>query len=220
MPEVNLERVISGGQTGSDVSALYTAKLVGIKTGGWLPKGCITLDGPCPALLTEYNMKEHAKAGYPARTEQNVIDSDGTLRFASNWSSTGEKCTLKNIKWHSKPYIDVTIGKPCDPFWFEVYQWLALNNIKVLNVAGNSEKTSPGIGKIVTEYLTELFTYCMNKEALKMVLRDRGYAVEGETMNTTNSTSVANRQHNILFHYGGSYEALASRFDHFSTRMA
>ncbi len=173
LPEVNLLKVISGAQNGTDQASLQAAKQLGLATGGWMPKGCITLDGPRFDLLEEYGMQEHPKKGYPPRTEQNIIDSDGTLRFATNWSSTGEKCTLKNIEWHNKPYFDVDINKPCN--WFEVYQWLAINNIKILNVAGNSEKTSPGITEKVFEYLTILFVHCLSKENIENVLREKGF---------------------------------------------
>ncbi len=150
-----LQKIISGGQTGSDQAGLAAAKASGLNTGGWLPNGCITLDGPRPDLLELYGMKEHPKKGYPPRTEQNVIDSDGTLRLATKWNSAGEKCTKNNILWYNKPYMDVDMNKPRP--WQEVYQWLLDNKIGILNVAGNSEQTSPGITQAVYDYLMVLF---------------------------------------------------------------
>lgn len=148
-------KIISGGQTGADIGSLRAAKICGLETGGWLPQGCKTLLGPKPEYLLEFGMQEHTKGGYPPRTEANVRDSDGTIRFASNFSSAGEKCTLRAIKWFGKPHLDVNIRSPLP--LEEVKNWLKEHGIQVLNVAGNSEETSPGIEKFVYDYLVEVF---------------------------------------------------------------
>lgn len=150
-----LKKVISGGQTGADQAGLKAAKACGLETGGWLPNGCITLEGNCPELLAEYGMKEHPMSGYPARTEANVKDSDGTIRFAKHFSSAGEKCTLRAIRWFNRPYLDVHVDSL--PPVAEVVGWIKTNNIQVLNIAGNSEQTAPGIGEIVTSFLLSVF---------------------------------------------------------------
>jgi hypothetical protein len=46
-----LERVISGGQTGSDQAAWRVAKACAIPTGGFMPAGFLTDDGPQPDEL-------------------------------------------------------------------------------------------------------------------------------------------------------------------------
>lgn len=152
---MQIEFCYSGFQTGADISGIKAAKHCGISTGGWMPKGWITQDGPKPEYAELYGAKEHRMSGYPGRTEQNVMDTDGTIRIASDFKSTGEKLTLSNIKWHNKPHIDVDIKNP-RPIE-EVALWIKENNIKILNVAGNSEKTSPGIEKIAFDYLVKLF---------------------------------------------------------------
>lgn len=162
-----LKKIISGGQTGADQSGLRAAKNFGIMTGGWLPKGCITMDGPCPDLLEEYNMQEH-ESGYALRTEANVRDSDGTIRFASNFKSPGERCTLKAIKWFKRPYIDVNIVNPRP--WHEVILWISENRIETLNIAGNSEYSSPGIDIVVYEYLSNLLPHCLSEASIKSIL--------------------------------------------------
>jgi hypothetical protein len=168
---LDLRKVISGGQTGADQGGLRIAKALGIPTGGWLPKGCITLDGPQPALLEEYNMQEHPKEGYALRTEANVRDSDGTIRFATNFKSPGEKCTLKAINWFKKPHIDVDLNDPRP--WHDVVFWIAEHRIRTLNVAGNSEQTSPGIGDKVYEYLLDLLPHCVSTANIEAVLKSR-----------------------------------------------
>ena len=150
-----LTTVISGGQTGTDFWGISAAKKCGFKTGGTMPKGCRTQDGPRFDLLEEYGMKEHSSPDYPGRTEANVKDSDATIRFASNFKSAGEKLTLNLIKWYNKPYLDIDANNP-SPI-AEVIQWLKDNKVSVLNIAGNSEQTSPGIGEKAYKYFVEVF---------------------------------------------------------------
>lgn len=69
-------KIISGGQTGVDRAALDTAIALGIAHGGWIPKGRKTEAGRLPS---KYQLREMPTDSYPKRTEQNVIDSDGTL---------------------------------------------------------------------------------------------------------------------------------------------
>ena len=154
-----LEKICSGGQNGADQAGLRAAKACGLKTGGWLPKGCRTLDGARPDLLVEYDMIEHASSAYPPRTEANVQLADATIRFALNFRSPGEKATLRAIKWFKKEYLDIDIKNPLPTE--EVVEWIKDNNFKILNIAGNSEDTSPGIGEFVENYLKEVFSKCL-----------------------------------------------------------
>ncbi len=152
---VVLEKVISGGQTGSDIAAVIVAKRCGFQTGGWMPKGFYTSDGRKPEWAKEFGFKEHISFKYVPRTFANVKDSDGTIRLAFNFLSAGEKCTMRAIREFDKPYIDVCLHtNQAEPM--EVCQWIYKNKIKILNVAGNSEKTQPGVGKVVEEYFLEL----------------------------------------------------------------
>jgi hypothetical protein len=149
-------KVISGGQSGADVGGLRAAKSLGIRTGGWMPKGFLTLEGPKPEYAQEFGLIEHGSVKYPPRTRANVRDADATLRFARNFTSPGERCTLKAIKDYKKPYLDVAIDNP--PSAEEVREWLLGHSVKVLNVAGNSEKTAPGIEQFVTDFLVKVLS--------------------------------------------------------------
>lgn len=152
-----VEKVISGGQTGADQAGLRAAKRLGLQTGGWIPKGCPTDDGPRPILVKIFGMCEHTSALYPPRTFANVRDSDGTMRFASDWHSSGERCTKKAIDQYRRPYFDVDVNDP--PPVEEARRWLEENNIRVLNVAGNRERTSPGIRAFVEAYLAKVLSH-------------------------------------------------------------
>lgn len=155
-----INKVISGGQTGADIAGLKAAKLAGIETGGHAPKGYRTQTGSNYELRDEFGLKEHKSWKYQPRTEENVKNSDGTIRIASNFNSAGEKCTLKFINNYFKPKLDLNINDLPDPS--EVLNWIKRNKIHILNIAGNSEKTSPGIEKKAMWFLFKVFK--LNKQ--------------------------------------------------------
>jgi hypothetical protein len=152
---MHLVRVISGGQTGADRAALAAARAAGIATGGWMPKGFRALDGPRPEFAQLYGVKEHASDRYPPRTARNVQESDCTLRFATDWNSRGEVLTLKLCERYGRPHLDVTVGGDTTPA--AVAAWLGTKAVRVLNVAGNSERTAPGIEAFVAAFLADVF---------------------------------------------------------------
>lgn len=156
-----LRRVVSGGQTGADQAGLLIAKAFGFETGGWMPKGWKTLDGPRPDFAEEYGLQEHTSDSYVPRTYRNARESDGTIRLAGKFSSRGEVCTLNAIKQYKKPRFDVKFQKSPEPE--EFVAWLDENKIEVLNVAGNSEQTYLGTFDHTRVFLTSVFE----------ILRDR-----------------------------------------------
>jgi hypothetical protein len=160
-----LKALHSGGQTGSDESALFIGNKFGIKTGGWMPRGFKTQDGNKPEFELLYNMKEHESSNYVPRTHKNVEDSDGTLRIVEFFSSPGEICTLKGINKYKKPYFDIDIKNYNNKTIEEAVNWIINNKIEILNVAGNAEKTSPGIFK----------TSCEIMEKILLKLKERNY---------------------------------------------
>jgi len=153
-----IERVISGGQVGADIAGLRAAKACEIPTGGYAPCGWVTTKGPQKELLQSFNLIECARPGYPARTELNVASSDATIRFASNWNSPGELCTLKFITKYHQPFFDVPIkdGEIEPTKFLELNYWLFENRfeIKVLNVAGNAR---PEYEEVIEYYLRTVF---------------------------------------------------------------
>lgn len=153
------QKIISGGQTGADQAGLMAARRFGIPTGGWMPKGFQTSSGPAPEIAREFGLREHP-GGYADRTETNVRTAHGTLRFAASFETLGEKCTLKCIRQHSKPYMDIDLTAP--PPVEEVAAWIKRHDVKVLNVAGNVEPKSrsakaSGITEFVMDYLGRVF---------------------------------------------------------------
>jgi len=94
---IKIEKIVSGGQTGADRAALDFAIKNNIHHGGWIPKSRLTEEGPLP---THYQLWEMETRSYAKRTEQNVIDSDGTLILSHGELSGGSDLTRqfpKNI---------------------------------------------------------------------------------------------------------------------------
>lgn len=122
-------KIISGGQTGIDQIALEQASKIGIMTGGTACKGWLTETGSEPELLKSYGLKECLKAGYPARTAENVKNSDVTFIF-SEQLSTGSKLTIKECKKYNKPYL---VNPTCE----QAVRLIADHKSKVINFAGS-----------------------------------------------------------------------------------
>ncbi len=152
---VPIKRIISGGQTGADQAALRAARRLGLQTGGYAPRSYETLDGPAPQLST-YGLIAIA-GGYSARTRLNVVNSDATVRFARNFFSNGERCTMRWIEKHRKPHLDIHLDLISDRgAALDFAQFLIDHSVVVLNVAGNSEQAAPGIGAVVENFLVSV----------------------------------------------------------------
>ncbi len=129
-----LKKIISGGQTGADRAALDAAIELGIPHGGWLPKGRLAEDGP---ISDKYQLKEMPTDSYEARTEQNIIDSDGTLIISHGELTGGSAYTRKMAMKHGKPWYHANLNKlPTFQAAMIIEDWISKNGIETLNVAG------------------------------------------------------------------------------------
>lgn len=159
----NLITIISGGQTGVDQAALKAAFEQGFQIGGWCPPGRICENGEIPEEypLIESLLDRSSNAPlikHSQRTELNVRDSDATLVLlpAGLEHDQGTKWTLTSMRKYSKPSIVI------DPYLPNaeklIMNWFKRNSIKVLNIAGPSEKNAPGIGKQTYRLLFSILT--------------------------------------------------------------
>ena len=129
-----IKRIISGGQTGADRAALDAAIKLGVPHGGWIPRGRLAEDGPLPEI---YQLKEMSTDRYPARTKQNVFDSDGTLIVSHGKLTGGSAFTKKMAMKHGKPWYHADLNKlPTFQAAIINQDWIAENNIEILNVTG------------------------------------------------------------------------------------
>lgn len=143
-----MKRLVSGGQTGVDRGALDAALAFGLPCGGWCPLGRLAEDGPIP---DRYPLEEMSTVDYSARTEQNVIDSDGTLILHTGRILGGTALTRRYARRHRKPLriVDLTSAEPPE----NVVAWIREQRIECLNVAGPRESSCAGIGELAAEYL-------------------------------------------------------------------
>ena len=149
-----LKKIVSGFQTGADIAGVDAAIAHSFPYGGWVPKGRRTLEG---ALDDRYEVKEMPTIGYPKRTEQNVIDSDGTVIFThgklSGGSGLTKKCAIKNDKpWLHINLSDLTTKEAVR----SLSTFIQANNIEVLNVAGRSASKDDKIYDAVYNVINDL----------------------------------------------------------------
>lgn len=146
-------KILSGGQTGVDRAALDFALKNNIVCGGWCPKERKAEDGTIPAI---YPLQEASSKSYSWRTELNVRDSDATLVVSSGAIKNGTELTIRIARNTGKPLMIIHLDRK-DLFLEEKFNnWLAENNVEVLNIAGPRESNSPGIYNRTIQLLEEL----------------------------------------------------------------
>ena len=157
-----LTRVISGGQTGVDQAALRAASSLGIAIGGWCPPGRVSEDGRIPDHLPLIETPEERSPAAPdiprsQRTEWNVRDSDGTLLLCSGDLETqgaGTRWTAECAKHYGKPLLIADPSALAEVP--RVHHWIDSRGTHILNVAGPSESSSPGIGAVAARFIAVL----------------------------------------------------------------
>jgi Circularly permutated YpsA SLOG family len=151
-----LQKIISGGQGGTDQAAWRAARSFRIPTGGWMRTGFLTDEGRRPEFAEEFAARELRTDNEPACTERNVQDSDATLWFGQTTTARAH-ATVAACLTLGKPYMPVYPGASFDPS--HVATWIAEYRIKTLNVVGNREHEEPGIGDRVEQFLGDVLEH-------------------------------------------------------------
>ncbi|MFQ5586938.1 MAG: putative molybdenum carrier protein [Thermodesulfobacteriota bacterium] len=146
-----IEMIVSGGQTGVDRAALDVALELGIRCGGWCPRGRKAEDG---VIDGRYPLRETGSDKYSQRTEWNVRDSDGTLILTVGEPTGGTASTIKAAEEHGRPclVLDPSTGGDAERF----REWTETEMIETLNVAGPRESTLPGIYDMAAAFLRKI----------------------------------------------------------------
>lgn len=158
-----LNTIVSGGQTGADRGALDAALKAGHPCGGWCPKDRRSEDGQIP---DRYPLAEHESESYQARTEANVVDSDGTLVFSVGEPTGGTRETVDLARELGRPCLleDLEHKDAHDPgLHLEIWAWARDHHVGVLNVAGPRASKNPEIGHLVEVVISGLLA--LGKEA-------------------------------------------------------
>lgn len=150
-----LRKIISGGQTGVDRAALDVAIRLGMAHGGWVPKGRRAEDGPLPP---HYQLQEMPTDEYEARTEKNVLDSQGTLIISRGSPTGGTDYTRRMALKHGKQllHVDLSLGQRPSDAGSLIASWVEMNRIETLNVAGPRASKDPAIYMETINILTHL----------------------------------------------------------------
>ena len=110
---------------------------------------------------------ENNSPSYRVRTEENILLSDGTLAFAVDFETAGERLTYNLCLKHKKPILRILLREPfrdIEEVAEKVVPWLKKHNIKKLNIAGNGAYTLKG--KFHQEDLTS-YLYRILKKVIK-----------------------------------------------------
>src|SRR4051812_3797633 len=141
-----LERIISGGQTGADQAGWRAAKAAGIATGGWMPRGFLTEDGPRPEFAERYGATEADADDFPTTAGLNVEQADVTLWFGDQQQTPRAYATYRACVEKGKLFL--AISGPTRPRpAFRADELRELGPHRVINVAGDPESKAPGIGE-------------------------------------------------------------------------
>lgn len=151
--EWSLERIVTGGQTGADLGALFAASASEIETGGYAPHNYRTEDGPAEWLV-DFGLLEGGI--YRDQYGFNIADdiSDGSIIFGK---LTGGCSIMREIiKMQHKKVL--YIAGP--PFVFrpdECATWMRSNQARKVHIGGNKESKTPGMQEAVQQFMLEVF---------------------------------------------------------------
>ena len=146
-----VKKIVSGGQAGADRAALDFAIRHNIPHGGWVPKYRAAEDGKIPDF---YQLQEMPTHSYSRRTEQNVIDSDGTVIICHGRLRGGSAFAAKMAKKHGRSWLHLDMAKlAVDKAGRRLQKWVDDNGVGVLNVAGPRQSGDPAIYDVTMKVL-------------------------------------------------------------------
>jgi len=143
-----IEKVITGGQSGAEQAAWAAARRAGIATGGYMPRGFATEEGPEPRLGALYGAIEFP-LGEAQRIRANLRRADMLLWFGDPLSDQG-RSVIEASRELGKPFFSVEPG--ATPV-ADVVAWLTVFEVKTLLIAGSPASRAPGLGPRVGRFL-------------------------------------------------------------------
>jgi hypothetical protein len=99
-------------------------------------------------------LKELNSPDYAARTERNVLDSDGTLILYRERLSSGTLLTHRLARRHNKPLYRVRLDRSVD--YAAIMRWLREAGIARLNIAGPRGSSHAEIYEQAFQMITKL----------------------------------------------------------------
>nr|CAG8456058.1 10999_t:CDS:2 [Entrophospora candida] len=162
--------VRSGGQTGADRAALDAAlhynstknlsngekKSLIVNVTGWCPKGRLAEDG---TISPRYPLNETPSSSYAERTEWNIRDGDATLVLllsATTPPDFGTSFTIEKANEFKKPSRIIFLDDDIMHNARQVINWMNVNQVNALNVAGPRESNCPGLYNKAKKFMIAL----------------------------------------------------------------
>lgn len=172
-----IEKIVTGGQTGADRAALDVAINLNISYGGWCPKGRIDELGIIPhrySALKEISGEfKTEKENYDARTKQNIKDSNATLIIVPKYPlpdniKDGTLLTISEAQNQNKPSLIIKLSDDAEKNSEAIANWIKEKHIKILNIGGPRESSSPGIYKLSVALLEDALSRLKNTPSFRM----------------------------------------------------
>ena len=151
-------KIVSGAQTGSDRGALQAAKYdLKVNHGGFMTSDRKAEDNMGDEVLEEFGMDTVASTQYPSRSQKNVDISDGTLAIRMKPSRGTDKTIVyaRTREWDfgvvksqddgHRPVLVLRDFDNTENNRKKIRDFIDKNNISVLNVAGHTESSVPGM---------------------------------------------------------------------------
>lgn len=160
IPMFILQKVISGGQTGVDLGALFAARDCGLITGGHAAKGFLNENGHVDKGSQISLGLQDLNLTYSQRTLRNIQTSIKTLIIFQNILSSGTQLTYKYTENENKPCFLFHMTYDQGLYTAQKHNLLLfLEDAATLNVAGNRESVAPGIQKYTYKMLCATFQH-------------------------------------------------------------
>lgn len=134
-----IEKIITGGRTGAEQEAWASARRAGIATGGYMPRGFATEEGPRPRLGLLYGAIEFP-LDEATRLRANLRRADALLWLGDPLEQDGQAAIAASREL-GKPFL---VAEPGLTAVAEVVSWLIVFEVKTLVVAGDGGPTTAG----------------------------------------------------------------------------
>jgi|GEM_PF-1126828 len=175
-----IQKVVTGGETGTEQAAWTAARRAGIATEGYMPRRFQTEDGPMPRLGALYGGLEFP-FDEARRIRANLRRAEG-LFWIGDADSPRALATFEACRELAKPFltIDLRFTPPT-----EAAHWLSVFGTTSLVITGDPASKSPGIGQGVEVFLERVFAALRRLDAQGKASRRGGIKRPGDPNNPT-----------------------------------
>jgi hypothetical protein len=135
-----IEKVVTGGESGVEQAAWLAARRAGVATGGYMPRGYATEDGPAPRVGALHDAIEFPLSE-AQRLRANLRRVDALLWFGDPLSGEA-KAVFEACRELGKPF---TSAQPGSTAVSDVVSWLVVFEVKSLMVSGSPPSRAPGL---------------------------------------------------------------------------